>query len=63
VDVFDWTDQRLIFTVLVWPYLESLADEATYDHRERVRTVLEAIARGAADKAWSVRFETDYGLK
>jgi hypothetical protein len=25
--------------------------------------VLETIARGAVDMAWSMRFETDYGLR
>jgi len=63
IDVLDWTDDRRIFSVLVWPSLESSAQEATYDHRERVRVVLGAISRGAADMAWSTRFETDYGLR
>ncbi len=63
IDVLDWTDDRRIFSVLVWPSLESSAQEATQAHRERVRAVLDAIARGAADMAWSTRFETDYGLR
>jgi hypothetical protein len=63
IDVLDWTDDRRIFSVLVWPSLESSPDEANQDHRNRVRAVLDAIARGAADKAWSTRFETDYSLK
>ncbi len=63
VDVYDWTDERLAFSVLVWPSLESSAQEATYDHRERVRTVLGVVSKGAADMIWSTRFETDYGLK
>jgi hypothetical protein len=33
-----------------------------YAHRERVGEVLEAIARGSADKVWSVRWEIDGGL-
>ena len=63
VDVYDWTDDRLIFSVLVWPSMESPADEAAHDHRQRVRTILEAISKGAADKAWSMRYEVDYGLR
>jgi hypothetical protein len=63
IDVYDWTDEQLIFSVLVWPSLESPADEATYDHRERVRVVLGAISKGAAEMSWSNRFETDYGLR
>jgi len=63
IDVLNWTDERRIFSVLVWPSLESSAQEATRDHRERVRVVRGAIARGAAEMAWSTRFETDYGLR
>ncbi len=63
IDTFDWTDDRLLFSVIVWPPLESPGHDAIHDHEERVREVLEAIARGAADKRWSTRFETDYGLR
>jgi hypothetical protein len=63
VDVYDWTDERLVFSVLVWPPLERDPYRAGYDHRERVGAILEAIARGAADKAWSVRWEIDGGLR
>jgi hypothetical protein len=63
IDVYDWTDERLIFSVLVWPSLESPPEDAPYDHRERVSAILETIARGSADRAWSVRWEIDYGLR
>jgi hypothetical protein len=63
VDVYDWTDDRLIFSVLVWPSLESGADEADYVYHKRVREVIGAIARGSADKLWSTRWELDYGLR
>jgi hypothetical protein len=63
VDVFDWTDERLIFSVLIWPSLESSAHEADNVLHQRVGEVKAAIARGAADKAWCTRFETDYGLR
>jgi hypothetical protein len=63
VDVYDWTDERLIYSVLVWPSLESPPEDAPYDHRERVGEVLETIARGSADKAWSVRWEIDGDLR
>jgi hypothetical protein len=63
VDVFDWTTDRLIFSVLVWPSLETDAHDADYVYRQRVAEVKEALARGAADKAWCTRFETQYGLK
>ena len=63
VDVYDWTDERLVFSVLVWPSLESAPEDATYDHRRRVMEILEAIARGCAEKAWSVRWEIDGDLR
>jgi hypothetical protein len=62
VDVSDWTDDRRIFSVLVWPPLESSAEDALRDHRVRVDQVKAVIARGAAEMAYSTRFETDYGL-
>ena len=38
------------------------SEDADYVYYQRVDEVKRAIARGAADKAWSTRFETDYGL-
>jgi hypothetical protein len=63
VDVYDWTTDRLIFSVLVWPSLESDANAADYDYHQRVEEVIETIARGATDRAWSIRWERDYGLR
>lgn len=62
VDVYDWTNERRIFSVLVWPPLETPADEAYSRHDERVSQVLEVIARGASEKALSTRWDVDYGL-
>jgi hypothetical protein len=62
IDVYDWTNERLVFSVLVWPPLESSLEDAPHDHRERVGAILEAIAGGAADRAWSVRWEIDGNL-
>ena len=56
-DVYDWTNERLIFSVLVWPPLESGPGTAERDHRQRVEEVLEAIGKGAAEKLWSTRWE------
>jgi hypothetical protein len=53
----------LKLSVLVWPSLESPAQDAPYDHRVRVGEVLETIVRGSAQKAWSVRWEIDGGLR
>lgn len=63
VEVYDWTDERLIFSVLVWPSVESQTHEASFKHRARVEEVVRAICQGAADRAWSVRYEVDYGLR
>jgi hypothetical protein len=63
VDVYDWTDDRLIFSVLVWPSLESDANDAHYIYHQRVEEVLNAIARGGAERMWSTRWELDYGVR
>jgi hypothetical protein len=63
VDVYDWTDDRRIFSVLVWPPLEVEPPEAYSLHEERVEEVISAISRGAADKAWCTRWETDHSLR
>ena len=63
VDCRDWTTDRLIFSVLVWPPLESSSEDADRVFHERAREVKEALARGAADRAWCTRLETDYGLR
>lgn len=57
VDAFDWTDERLLFSVLVWPPLEDRGG-----HRERARQVLEVLHAGAADLNWSTLYEVDDGL-
>ena len=63
VAVYDWATDRLSFSVLIWPSVESSPEDADYVFRQRVGEVKEDIAKGAADKAWSTRLETDYGLK
>lgn len=63
IDVSDWTDERLIFSVLVWPPLESHTHRAGHDHDARVRDVKGVIAAGCAEMAYSTRFDTDYGLR
>jgi hypothetical protein len=62
IDVYDWTDERRIFSALVWPSLETSAHDA-YAHHQRLEAVKRVIARGAAEMAWSTRYETDYGLR
>lgn len=63
VDAFDWSDDRLIFTLLVWPSLESQPREAPYAHERRVREVKESFGKVCQDLAWCTRFETDRGLR
>jgi hypothetical protein len=63
IDAYDWTNDRLIFSVLVWPPLESAPEDARSDKRERVDMVLSVISRGSAEKAMTTLFETDHGLR
>jgi len=63
VDLYDWTNDRRIASVLVWPVLEIEPPEAYEAHEERVEEVIAAISRGAADKAWCSRWEVDHGLR
>ncbi len=63
VDVYDWTDDRLIFSVLAWPALEGEPRGAARDQQERVEEVLRVLHAGAAEMAWSTRYEVDYGLR
>ena len=62
IDVYDWTNERRIFSVLVWPSLESSPQDADYVYHQRVDVVKQVIAKGVAEMAWSLRYETDYGL-
>lgn len=62
VDVFDWTTDRLIFSVLVWPSLESSGHDAFRVRQGRVENVTAAIAKGAKEKMWSTYWEVDHGL-
>ncbi len=63
IDVYDWTDDRLIFSVLAWPALEGEPRGAARDQQERVEEVLRVLHAGAAEMAWSTRYEVDYGLR
>ena len=64
IDVRDWTTDSLIFSVLVWPPLESGVPryEANTVQRERAQAITEAIAIGAAQKMWSTYWVVDYCL-
>jgi hypothetical protein len=57
IDVYSWLDERLIFSTIVWPPLESGPRTAERDHRERVEEVLGVIAKGASEKLWSTYWE------
>lgn len=63
IDVHDWTDERLIYSVLVWPPLEGPAESRERDHHERVHEVLQALHAGATEMAWSTRYDVDEGLR
>jgi hypothetical protein len=63
VDLYDWTNDRRIASVLVWPPLEAESSEAFEAHEVRVEEVITAISRGAADSAWCSRWDVDHGLR
>jgi len=54
--------ERLLFSVLVWPSLESEEGKARVDHYERVELVKRTILRGASEMAWSMELEVDHAL-
>jgi hypothetical protein len=60
VDVRDWTTDRLLFSVRVWPPLESSSRLAGYDHRERANQIVEVFTEGGAEKMWSTYREVDH---
>jgi hypothetical protein len=62
IDVHDWTNERLIFSVLVWPPLEEPVETKARDHHERVHQVIRVLHAGATEMAWSTRYEVDAGL-
>jgi hypothetical protein len=62
IDVLDWTNDRRICSVLVWPSLESEPQAAELDHFERVQQVKQVLAKGATEQALSTRFDVDWGL-
>jgi hypothetical protein len=62
VDVGHWTNGRRIFSVLVWPPVESSLEDALEDYEQRVKAVRQAIARGANEMRWCICLETAYGL-
>jgi hypothetical protein len=66
VDVFDWTNDRLIFSVLVWPTLDPdhrFYTEAQQARDERVEEVIRVIAKGAPEQLWSMHWRIDYDLR
>ena len=46
IDVYDWTNDRLIFSVLAWPALEAPPERAAYAQQERAKQVLRVIHVG-----------------
>jgi hypothetical protein len=63
VDVRDWTDDRLIFSVLVWPPLEEPTQSRERDHHERIHQIIRVLHAGATEMAWSTRYDVDDGLE
>jgi hypothetical protein len=49
IDVHDWSTDRLLFSVLVWPPLDPDSKDDVAAHEERVVQVKEVILRGVAE--------------
>ena len=62
VDVHDWTNERLIFSVLVWPPLEEPIENRERDHHERVHEIIRVLHAGTTEMAWSTRYDVGDGL-
>jgi hypothetical protein len=60
VDVYSWVDERLLFSILVWPSLESDLADAYVDQHDRLEEILGAFAAGAAEKRWSTYWEVEH---
>lgn len=66
IDVYDWTNNELVFSVLVWPPLDKDLRNQIAARRAldlRVAHVKDTVLRGAASRKWSMFIETDYGLE
>lgn len=59
IDVHDWTDDRLVFSVLVWPPLEGPVESCERDHHDRVHEVIRVLHGGATEMAWSTRYDVE----
>jgi hypothetical protein len=58
VHIKQWSDQRILYSILVWPATEYPEEDAREGHQHRVDAIKEAVAKGASEKMWSVQFET-----
>jgi hypothetical protein len=47
LDVWDWTDDRLLYSVLLWPSLEAPPEQAPHAHHQRVKQVKRVLVAGA----------------
>jgi hypothetical protein len=63
IHVKEWTDSRLLYTIVCWPATEHAEEDALQAHQHRVTGIMDAVAKGATEKMWSVQFEKDYSLR
>src|SRR3712207_4618095 len=56
IDMWDWTDDRHLFSVLVWPALEVPPEKAAHAQQMRAKQVMRVMHVGAAEMAWSMRY-------
>jgi hypothetical protein len=63
MDIFDWTQDKLVASVLVWPVLEATPENADEALVERVEQFKGILYKGAADMAISTRVDIDCFLR
>jgi hypothetical protein len=50
-------------TIMVWTDLEVPPERAAHAQEARAKQVIRVLHAGAAEIAWSTRYEVDYGLR
>jgi hypothetical protein len=63
VTVYDWSTNRLLFSVIIWPPLEREGYEYLEDFEERIQDIKQVIATGVGERGWSTLLRTNYGLE
>ena len=64
VDGCDWTTNRVLFSIVVYPPVDELdLSKAEAAHYRRVNQIKEIVARGAGDLRFSLYLETEWDME